>query len=278
MEINQGYKVNPALVMTYIKESTNTINWLKGEGVKFKVFRMSAEEPQVWHLVQDYKGAHHGAALITRMVERAEELGVKIMYSTPGQKLIVDKGVVKGVEAVDKRGNKVIIKAKAVIVATGGFGDSKDKIDQWTPFNSKEVQQIIPLGKTSDGIQMTKDAGADTVGLGLMLHPAIIDKHLPPMGDALGMTWEPNLWVNKYGDRVTDETIVHNFAIAGNIIEAQRGAYVWSVFDENTVKYIEENGSRTGLGVLIPVGTKFTKIREEIKNAVAAGRQKSCLC
>jgi len=275
MEINRGFRVNPALVMTYIKESTNTIKWLKGEGVKFEVFRMSAEEPQTWHLVQDYKGAHHGAALITRMVERAEELGVKIMYSTPGKKLIVKNGVVKGVEAVDKRGNKVIINAKAVIVATGGFGDSKEKIDKWTPYNSNEVEQLIPLGKTGEGLEMmAEDAGAELVGLGLMLHPAIHDKYLPPMGDTLGMTWEPNLWVNKYGERVIDETIVHNFSIAGHVIEAQRGAFVWSVFDENTVKLLETEGARTGLGVLIPVGTKYTKIRKEIKDAVAAGSKR----
>lgn len=274
MEINRGFDVNPALVAAYIKESTQTIKWLKGHGVRFEVFRMSAEEPQTWHLIQDYKGAHHGAALITRMVEKAEELGVKIMYSTPGEKLIIENGIIKGVEAVDKRGNRVIIKAPAVIVATGGFGDSKEKIDKWTPYNSKEVEQIIPLGKTGDGIQMMVDAGAETVGLGLMLHPAIKDKHLPPMGDTLGMTWEPNLWVNKYGERVMDETIVHNFSIAGHVIEAQRDAYIWSVFDENTVKLLETEGSRTGLGVLIPVKTKFTKLRDEIKNAVAAGSKK----
>jgi len=274
MEVNQGFRVNPSLVAKYIKESTETIKWLKGYGVRFDVVQISATEAPTWHLVQDYKGAHHGAALITRMVEKAQELGVKIMYNTPGKKLIVENGVVKGVEAVDKRGNKVIVKAPAVIVGTGGFGDSKEKIDKWTPFHSDEVRQIVPLGKTGDGIEMMMEAGADTVGLGLMLHPAIHDEHLPPMGNVLGMTWEPNLWVNKYGERVTDETVVSNFGYAGNIIEAQRDAYVWTIFDENTVKLVAEEGARTGLGVLIPAGTKLTKVREEIVNAVAAGSKK----
>lgn len=274
MEFNQAYRVNPALVRMYLKESTRTIKWLEKQGVNFKVFRMSAEEPKVWHLVEDYGNAHHGAALIVRMVERANELGVKIMYSTPGKKLIYKDGVVKGVEAEDSRGNRVIINAKAVILATGGFPDSKEKIAAWTPFDPSKVEAFVNLNKTGDGIGMATQAGADTVGFGLMLHPAIKDKGIPLIGDLVGMSWEPNLWVNKYGDRFIDETIVHNFSLAGNAIEAQRDSFVWSVFDENTIKYVEQEGSRTGVGVLVPVMTKMLNLRKEIKAAVDAGSEK----
>jgi len=274
MEINQGYRVNPSLVKEYLQESTNTIKWLQGEGVEFEVFRMSALEPQVWHLVQDYKGAHHGAALITRMVERANELGVKILYSTPGKKLIIEKGVVKGVEGEDDKGNKVIVKAKAVILATGGFPDSKEKISKWTSFDPSKVEAFVPLGKDGDGISMAQEAGADTVGFGLMLHPGVKDKSIPTVGNMLGMSWEPTMFVNKYGDRFIDETSIHNFSLMGNAIEAQRDSYMWSVFDENNIKFVETQGTRTGVGVLVRVGTKLTDLRKEIDGAISSGSTK----
>lgn len=274
MDFNQAYRVNPALVRAYLKESTKTIKWLKSKGVEFEVFRMSAHEPKVWHLVQDYGNAHHGAALITRMTEKATTLGVKIMYSTPGKKLIIENGEIKGVEAEDSRGNKVIIKAKAVILATGGFPDSKEKIAKWTSFDPSKVEAFVDLDKTGDGISMGIEAGGDTVGLGLMLHPAIKGKGIPQIGALVAMSWEPNLWVNKYGKRFIDETIVHNFSMAGNAIEAQRDSYIWSVFDDKGIEYVEQEGTKTGVGVLVPVRSKLTTLRSEIKNAIAAGSNK----
>jgi fumarate reductase flavoprotein subunit len=107
-----------------------------------------------------------------------------------------------------------------------------------------------------------------------MLHPAIKGKGIPQIGALVGMSWEPNLWVNKYGKRFTDETVVHNFSMAGNAIESQRDSFVWSIFDENVIKYVEEEGTRTGVGVLVPVRTKLVNLRDEIKSALEAGSDK----
>ncbi|MEC5345176.1 FAD-binding protein [Brenneria populi] len=72
---------------------------LEKHGVNFYVTQIFPHEPRVWHIVEDYGNAHHGAALIKRMVERANELGVTVMYKTPGNKLIYQNGAIRGVEA-----------------------------------------------------------------------------------------------------------------------------------------------------------------------------------
>lgn len=274
MEFNQSYRVNPALVRLYLKESSATIRWLEKQGVNFYVTQISPHEPRVWHIVEDYGNASHGAALIKRMVERANELGVTVMYKTPGKKLIYQDGAIKGVEAEDAAGNKITIMAKAVILATGGFQDSKEKVKAWTPFDPEKVKPFANLNKTGDGIDMATGVGADTTDFGLMMHPAVTDKGIPLVGDLQGMAWEPNLWVNKYGDRFIDETVVQSFVIAGNAIEAQRDSFVWSIFDDNTVKYVGEQGARTGMGVIIPVMKKLTNVKKEIDNAIKAGSAK----
>ncbi|MEC5319363.1 FAD-dependent oxidoreductase [Brenneria populi subsp. brevivirga] len=274
MEFNQSYRVNPALVRMYLQESSATIRWLEKNGVSFYVTQISAHEPRVWHIVEDYGNARHGAALIKRMAERASELGVTVMYKTPGKKLIYQDGAVRGVEAQDADGNKITIAAKAVILATGGFQDSKEKVKAWTPFDPEKVKPFAFLNKTGDGIDMAMGVGADTTGFGLMMHPALTDKGIPLVGDLQAMAWEPNLWVNKYGDRFIDETIVDSFVIAGNAIEAQRDSFVWSIFDDNTLKFVEEQGARTGMGVIIPVMKKLTNVKKEIDGAISAGSAK----
>ncbi|PWC17702.1 FAD-dependent oxidoreductase [Brenneria corticis] len=271
MEFNQFYRVNPALVRTYLKEAGPTIRWLEKQGVNFRLGQMSKHEPRVWHVVEDYGNSHHGAALIKRMVERANELGVQVMYKTQGKKLIYQDGAVKGVEAEDANGNKLTILAKAVILATGGFPDSKEKVAAWTPFDPEKVAPFVSLNKTGEGIDMARAVGADTVGFGLTLHPGIKGKGIPVVGDLQGMTFEPNLWVNKYGDRFADETIVESFVLAGNAIESQRDSFVWSVFDENTVKFVAEQGARIGMGVIVPVMKKLTNLQKEIDDAIKAG-------
>lgn len=271
MHFNRQERINTKLVRLYLKESTNTIKWLEKNGVEFEVFRMSSHEPKVWHLVKDKGNAHHGAALVQTMTEKAESLGVKIMYNTPATKLIQENGKIKGVEGVDSRGNKVIVNAKAVILATGGFPDSKEKIAEWTKFDPEKVFPSVPLNKTGDGISMAIEAGADTGNFTLMLHPGTQGPGMRPLGSLMAMSWEPNLWVNKYGERFTDETIVHNFSVAGNAIEGQRDSFIWAIFDEKGIKYVEEKGVETGIGVLVPVTTKLTDIRDEIKSALAAG-------
>jgi fumarate reductase flavoprotein subunit len=124
---------------------------------------------------------------------------------------------------------------------------------------------------------MAQEIGADAFGFGLQMHPGIKGKSFPLVGAILAMSWEPNLWVNKYGKRFMDETIVHNFAMAGNAIEAQRDSYIWSIFDDNEINYVETEGTRTGVGVLMPVRTRLTgkfSLRKELKSAVDAGSKK----
>ncbi|TCK59457.1 FAD-dependent oxidoreductase [Seleniivibrio woodruffii] len=268
MEFNH-YRADSKLVHLYLNEGKNTINWLKEQGVEFDPIKISPTEAPVWHLVKDKNGIHHGASLIATMVGKANELGVKILYSTPGKNLIMKDGKVSGVEGTNDKGDRVLVYAKAVILATGGFPNSKEMIAKHTRFNADSVFATAPLDKTGDGINMALAAGADSEGWGLMLHPGT----KRPLGPMFAMTWQPSLWVNKYGKRFVDEDVVYSFAMAGNAIERERDHAIWTVFDDATVKYIAEQGIDNGLGVLIPLGTKLPNLVDEMKGEKAKGNK-----
>ena len=266
------YRAQGALVRSIIVRSHDTIDWLSTMGLTFDPVTISPSETRTWHLVGEYHGAHHGAAMVKALSEQAEKLGVTILTSTPATKLIMENGKVAGVEASNKAGDHLFIHAKAVILATGGFPNSKEMIAKYTRFDPDKVLPAIPfLHKVGDGINMAISAGADidASAFGLMTQPGCIGKGAPFLSNLYTMSWQPILWVNKYGDRFVDETTVFNFGMAANAIESQRDNYAYSILDDTTQRFYAEKGADNGVGVLVMIGEKLNKLPEEEKNALA---------
>ncbi|MBR2208701.1 MAG: FAD-dependent oxidoreductase [Synergistaceae bacterium] len=90
--------------------------------------------------------------------EAYKKAGGRLMCETAGESLILDKGVVTGIKAKKSDGSVLNIKAKAVLLATGGYlGNSAIMKEHWGDIT------INPLGNTlstGDGLKMAKKAGA----------------------------------------------------------------------------------------------------------------------
>ncbi len=98
--------------------------------------------------------------MIKAMTERADELGVEILLETPVKSLIKEDGEIIDVVANDKEGDLEVY-AGAVIISTGGFGDSPEFIKKHAPYEwGKDIFSYRIPGLTGDGIQMAWDAGA----------------------------------------------------------------------------------------------------------------------
>ena len=127
--------------------------------------------------------------MIKRFVKNVEERGGEIRKNTHVQKLIVENGLVCGVEAVDKKGDKLIIHARKVIIATGGFAANKEMLAQYV-FDSSALGMVEPIwlrgpvvdGRTGDGINMAFEVGAVGDNMGpMMLNGAF----MPAEGEAI---------------------------------------------------------------------------------------------
>lgn len=87
------------------------------------------------------------------------EAGVDIMMETPATELVVDgEGAVVGVKA-EQKGKAVAIKAKNVIVATGGFDHDDEMRAKHMPF--KILATNASMFNTGDGHKMGMAIGAD---------------------------------------------------------------------------------------------------------------------
>ena len=87
-----------------------------------------------------------------------KKAGGRLMCETAGDSLILDKGVVTGIKAKKSDGSVLNIKAKAVLLATGGYlGNAAIMKEHWGDIT------INPLGNTlstGDALRMGKKAGA----------------------------------------------------------------------------------------------------------------------
>ena len=121
-----------------------------------------------------------------------------------------------------------------------------------------------------DGLVMAMDVGAATEGLGLL--------HLggPRTLGALHLTavaQEYNtIWVNKRGERFTDETITDG---RGNTIHRQPDKLSYSIFDEKIKQGIIREGLIKGIGAIyVPQRTKLPHLDKLLREEADQGRVK----
>ena len=239
------YRVDEDLVQTYFNKSADTIEWLQEMGVEFAgAFRYFKESEATWHIVKPENGVigpRAAGPMIRKMTERAKELGTEILLETPAVSLITEKGKVCGAKAVDKDGNGIEVRGKAVIVATGGFGNNKEMLKEEFDLNLGE--DFFPFqipGITGDGLRMMWEVGAEKFGANIEAIYQIPDNLNWFLLDAV--LRQPNLMINQLGDRFMNEGDMGNTTYAGNALHLQPGNYGYCIMDEGILKEYKKNG------------------------------------
>lgn len=239
------YRVDEDLVQTYFNKSADTIEWLQEMGVEFAgAFRYFKESEATWHIVKPENGVigpRAAGPMIRKMTERAKELGTEILLETPAVSLITENGKVCGVKAVDKDGNGIEVRGKAVVVATGGFGNNKEMLKEEFGLNLGE--DFFPFqipGITGDGLRMMWEIGAEKFGANIEAIYQIPDNLNWFLLDAV--LRQPNLLINQLGDRFMNEGDMGNTTYAGNALHLQPGNYGYCIMDESILKEYKKNG------------------------------------
>jgi fumarate reductase flavoprotein subunit len=261
------WRANPRLVRAIVDESAATIDWLQKAGVEFTEVTINIPDaPRTYHLI---KGK--GEAVVKALTTKAKALGVTILPSTPVKQILKTGDKITGVIAEENE-EPVQVKAKAVIIASGGYANNKEWIKKYAGFDLDV--NVIPIGnvdKTGDGIRMALEVGAADEGLGLL---ELV--HTGPVGPEFAMgtqlesaAVQPNLWVNYKGERFCDETIIFNDTSVGNAGVRQKGGYSFSMFDSAIKKQLIEKGTEKAMAMDFPPGSRTTELERELQAAIA---------
>jgi fumarate reductase flavoprotein subunit len=222
---------NKPTLEVYAKNVGPTVDWLIEQGVKLQTQngvqkRAEFKTPRLLLL----KGGCPGYAQTLR--ELVGKSGAKVMLSTRAEELIIKDGKVVGVKASGD-GKRYTIGAKAVIMASGGYGANRGMLEG----NLKHTLYYGPVSSTGDGHKMVMKAGAKMQLMpyakiyynGLEVAPGIAKSTLTGNAAALSIG---AIMVDKNGMRVVNEK-----GTGRSIVTAQSaapGGQLYLVMDEPT--------------------------------------------
>ncbi len=176
---------------------------------------------------------------------REQKLNVEIMTETAAKHLTVDEsGAVTGVTAEDA-GGIINIKAKAVVLATGGMGRSDEKLQKYFNFFDCEtpIHRFSVPSDTGDAIDMLQELGVEPDPQRMFVSTFGPAHH--PFSYCLYRILEhpTSLWINLNGERWQDETgglMTGRFTIKDQPKEITWGIYSQAGIDRIAEQYIND--------------------------------------
>ncbi|WP_192980503.1 FAD-dependent oxidoreductase [Pseudomonas sp. EggHat1] len=116
----------------------------------------------LYHLARYGRAMHlvNGVALIARLARSAQDLGVQMMVSTPAQRLMIEDGNVCGAMVLHA-GEEMTIRAKAVVLAAGGFPNDPERRKAIFPRDASGHDNLAlpPASCSGDGLRLGESAG-----------------------------------------------------------------------------------------------------------------------
>ena len=226
---------DPELVETLCANSADAIDWLDEHGITLhNVSSFGGASVKRIHRPVNAEGktVSVGSYMIPLLQENCEKAGVKMMLDTTATEILTDaNGAAVGVKATGASGETVTVNAKAVVLATGGFGANLDMVVKYKP-ELKGFMTTNAPGIQGQGIEMAQAIGAATVDMDqIQIHPTVEANTAALITE--GLRGDGAVLINEEGQRFIDEVGTRDVVSAAEI--AQTGSYSWLVVDQAMV-------------------------------------------
>ena len=227
---------DPELVNTLVSNSAAAIDYLDSIGIHLNNVAAfgGASVKRIHRPVNDEGKTVSVGAYTVPLLEAACQGrdNLALLTDVTATKLLTNEaGAVIGVEAQGKTGNKVTVNAKAVILATGGFGANLDMVVQYKP-DLAGFMTTNAAGIQGQGILMATEIGAATVDMEqIQIHPTVQADTASLITE--GLRGDGAILVNANGERFIDEVGTRDVVSAAEI--AQPDSFSWLVVDQKMV-------------------------------------------
>lgn len=244
---------DPELVKTLCEGTADAIDWLDENGITLhNVSSFGGASVKRIHrpVNEEGKVVSVGAYMIPLLQENCEKRGIDIVLNTTVDTILTDaNGAAVGVSGTDKDGNTVVVNAKSVILATGGFGANLDMVTQYKP-ELAGFMTTNAAGAQGQGIEMATAIGAGIVDMDqIQIHPTVEANTAALITE--GLRGDGAILVNANGERFIDEVGTRDVVSAAEI--AQPGSHSWLIVDQAMVDassviqgYIKKGYTKTG--------------------------------
>ena len=226
---------DPELVETLCANSADAIDWLDEHGITLhNVSSFGGASVKRIHRPVNAEGktVSVGSYMIPLLEENCEKAGVQILLNTTANEILTDaNGAAAGIKATGSTGETVTVNAKAVVLASGGFGANLDMVVKYKP-ELKGFMTTNAPGIQGQGIEMAQAIGAATVDMDqIQIHPTVEANTAALITE--GLRGDGAILINEEGQRFIDEVGTRDVVSAAEI--AQTGSYSWLVVDQAMV-------------------------------------------
>ncbi len=253
------YYIDPDLAETLVRNSTDTVHWLMGRGVKFL--------PNYGRQAYNHEGRFKffggvviyanggGAGLVESEYKAAAKHGVMVRYGARATAILRGKGGVEGVRILVD-GAEEVVRARAVVLACGGFESNREWRSRYLGPGWDMAKVRGTRYNTGDGIRMALDIGAQSYGQWSGAHAVAWERYANDFGDVDGQhsagyrhSYPFGLMVNANGERFVNEGADfrnYTYAKYGRAVLEQPGGYAWQVFDSQTLYLLRDEYKMRG--------------------------------
>ncbi|HEY0297332.1 MAG TPA: FAD-dependent tricarballylate dehydrogenase TcuA [Bordetella sp.] len=245
-----SFRTDPQLSEILVTRSLETMQWLRGKGVKFvpnygrQSSLVNGRRKFFGRLPIEVSGG--GAGLVAFLDRAAQKAGIDVHYNTRVQQLVLDGERVAGVLA-NQEGEQVEFLGKAVVLACGGFEANPEMRARYLGPGWELAKVRGTRFNQGDGLRMALGSGAASHGNWSGCHATGWDLNAPEFGDVdVGDQFQKHsyifgLLINAHGKRFVDEGLdFHSFTYAkyGGEVLKQPGQFAWQVFDDKVTKLL----------------------------------------
>lgn len=243
------------LVKELVDNALDSVKWLKDLGVKFDDSQVTMPVGALWR--RGHKPVEPmGYAYIHVLGDWINAHGATILTETRAKHLLMKDNKVVGIEAEKNDGSKVIVHAKAVVLASGGFGANMKMVQKYNTY-WKHIADDMPTTNspaiTGDGIGLGEEANADLIGMGFIQLMPVSDPKTGELFTGLQTPPENYIMVNKDGKRFVNE-----FAERDTLAKAAiaNGGLFYLIADDK-IKATAYNTTQESIDAQVKAGTLY---------------------
>lgn len=240
-----GKNINDlALVTEMVEKSAETVDWLIKLGADLTdVGKMAGSTNSRTH--RPTGGAAVGSHLSAALEKAAKTAGADVRLNQEVTKIINENGKAVGVVVSTKDG-EYTIKAKAVIIATGGFGANPAIIESYKP-ELKGFGTTNHAGATGDALTWARDFNAALTDIEqIQTHPTVVPVKNLMITEAV--RGNGAIMINRDGNRFCTEMATRDVMSAA-ILE-QTGGTAYLMFDTSIRKSLKAIETYASQGLL----------------------------
>jgi len=252
-------KNDPSLLKVFTERAEETIYWLEELGAQLsEIGRSGGQSVDRIHKGPD--GMPIGTHLMDVFAEQVEKLDIDVRLNTKAIEILSEDNKATGIKVENKYGNTYNINAKAVIIASGGFGASQELVTKYKP-ELEGFGTTNQPGATGDAFAMIEKLDVALVDIKeIQTHPTVV----PRINEMIteGVRGDGAILVNRDSNRFINELETRD--TVSKAILSQEGKTAFLIFDQQVVDKASAIKKYKDAGLLTEAGS-LKELAEKMK-------------